>query len=411
MLFAKVLALPTAAALLTASSPPASAVQGPAQAVQARVSRRRASLRFDFSDDSRLSIMLAGGRILLNGTEAGRYQPGGPLERAWRGLLAQADTFSTAGVIRGVKLWKVDGLAGPDLSAKQAIAAALTNLKAAPTPPAPVAAAGAPPPQEPVSPGDSFREGLGEKIKKDIRRSVEDARRRAEDVSPDLTPRPRAAFAGVGPAVAGLLGAFVALGCIAFGLVSFAPRQLEIVSGTVQQSFVRSFFAGLFAQPLILPALAMLIVGLILTVVGILVIPVAVIGFVLAVAAGVVGGYIAAARALGDLYLRRKMAQGDVVTADPTYRSIVVGLGALLAIWTPFALLGWVPVAGPILLWTAIIFTWVMATAGFGATILSRAGLRSSFGRHGAAELSGELSWSTVDEIAPSRPSSGRSVP
>jgi len=105
------------------------------------------------------------------------------------------------------------------------------------------------------------------------------------------------------------------------------------------------------------------------------------------------------------------MAQGDVVTADPTYRSIVVGLGALLAIWTPFALLGWVPVAGPILLWTAIIFTWVMATAGFGATILSRAGLRSSFGRHGAAELSGELSWSTVDEIAPSRPSSGRSVP
>jgi hypothetical protein len=223
--------------------------------------------------------------------------------------------------------------------------------------------------------------------------------------------RPRAGFAGVGPTLAGLFGSFVALACIAFGLVSFAPRQLDMVSDTVQQSFVRSFFAGLFAQPLILPALATMVIGLILTVVGILVVPFAVVGFVLALTLGVIGGYIAAARALGEVYLRRKMARGITVSAEPTFRAIVFGLVGLLTIWAPFALFGWVPGFGTVLLWAAIIFTWIMATVGMGATILSRAGLRGSFGRRVTPQLSGELSWSTVDEIAPSKRAGEGSVP
>jgi hypothetical protein len=79
-------------------------------------------------------------------------------------------------------------------------------------------------------------------------------------------------------------------------------------------------------------------------------------------------------------------------------------------IWAPFALLGWIPGVGVALLWAAILFTWVMATAGLGATILSRAGLRGTFGRQVTPQLSGELSWSTVDEIAPSKRGE-RSIP
>jgi len=208
----------------------------------------------------------------------------------------------------------------------------------------------------------------------------------------------------VGPNLAGLVGAFVALASIAFGLLSFAPRQLDLVAGTVQTSFVRSFFAGLFSQPLILPALATLVVGLILTVVGIVVVPVAIAAFALALVLAVIGGYIAAARALGELYVRRRLAQGAFVGGDTPYRAILLGLLGLLAIWTPFAVLGWVPVAGTVLLWTAIVFTWFMATVGLGATILSRAGLRGTFGRQVTPAMSGEISWSTVDEIAPSKP-------
>ncbi len=57
------------------------------------------------------------------------------------------------------------------------------------------------------------------------------------------------------------------------------------------------------------------------------------------------------------------------------------GLAIVLAIWLPAILLGWAPVAGEILTWTAALVTWGLATTGFGAMILSRGGLRGTFGR------------------------------
>lgn len=406
------------------ASPSGAAAQAvPAVGHSIDVSRSRASLRLDFSDDSRLTVLLAGGRVLLNGREAARYQSGGPLERAWRGLLGRADSLSTADLVAALKEWKADNPAEGDASAFKAIDAALKGLTVAP-PSAEAGltvAPGAPgvpltPPAPPVGPGpEVFRENLRESIRSSVRQSIEEARRatsaaRRMNPNPQFTPRDGGNFAGVGPNLAGLLGAFVALASIAFGLLSFAPRQLDIVARTVQSSFVRSFFAGLFAQPLILPVLGMLVVGLVLTVVGILVVPVAVVAFALALILAVIGGYVAAARALGELYVRRRMAQGALAGGDTPYRAILIGLAGQLAIWTPFALLGWVPAAGSVLLWTALVFTWLMATVGLGATILSRGGLRGTFGRQVTPELSGEISWSTVDEIAPSKPVAGGPV-
>jgi hypothetical protein len=56
-------------------------------------------------------------------------------------------------------------------------------------------------------------------------------------------------------------------------------------------------------------------------------------------------------------------------------------------------LLGWLPVAGTIFLWTAILFTWILATAGFGAVLLSRAGIRGTFVRRFSPELADESRW------------------
>src|SRR5713101_1833682 len=109
------------------------------------VSRSRASLRLDYSDDSHLTVLLAGGRLFLNGREAGRYMPGGPLERAWRGLLEAADTMPTAGLVPAMRRWKVDSLAGADLAAKQAIENALRGLTVASTSPGNLPVAGAAP--------------------------------------------------------------------------------------------------------------------------------------------------------------------------------------------------------------------------------------------------------------------------
>ena len=184
----------------------------------------------------------------------------------------------------------------------------------------------------------------------------------------------------VGQNIATLLGFFVALAAIGFGFSFFMPRQLEVVSETVSDSFGKSFLAGLFAQPLIVPAGAMLIAGLAVTIVGIPLAILAVPALILGTIGAAVLGYLATANSVGNSYLLRRMAAGHAVVATP-YRSMVYGLIGLLAIWAPAALLGWIPLAGELFVLLALVVTWVMATAGAGAAIISRAGLRAAFVR------------------------------
>ncbi len=196
-----------------------------------------------------------------------------------------------------------------------------------------------------------------------------------------------------GTSIASLIGMFVALSCIGFGFTFFGPRQLDVVSDTVSESFGKSFFAGLFATPLVPAAFVTMIIGLALTIVGILLIPFAIVGGILAIMAAATGGYLAVAKSVGSTYLNRRMAQGHAVTATP-YKSLVIGLVGLMAIWLPAATLGWIPVMGPALAMLAAIFTWVMATAGFGAAILSRAGIRATFANsRSASSLTDEHYW------------------
>ncbi len=196
-----------------------------------------------------------------------------------------------------------------------------------------------------------------------------------------------------------LAAVFVALAFVGLGILFFAPRQLETVADTVWHSFGRSFLAGLFAQPLVLPLFVMLIVGLAVTVVGILVIPFAIAAFAIGLLLAVVGGFVAVARSLGEVYLRRKMARGEAVQTWGAFRYIVYGLAALLALWLPVVLLGWVPIAGTVLAVSAALITWVVATAGFGATIISRAGIRGTFVRRLDLALTDEQYW--TDEGIP----------
>lgn len=178
--------------------------------------------------------------------------------------------------------------------------------------------------------------------------------------------------------VMSLLATFVGLAFMGIGLMFFVPRQLEAVADTVWHSFGRSFLAGLFAQPLVLPALAILVVGLTITIVGVLLVPFAVAALALTLFLAVVGGYIAVARTVGEIYLQRRMAYGLQVGGWLTYRYLMYGLMGLLAIWLPPVLLGWMPVAGTIMTVSAGLLTWVLATAGFGATLLSRGGIRGT---------------------------------
>ena len=197
--------------------------------------------------------------------------------------------------------------------------------------------------------------------------------------------------------VAGVLGVFLTLSVLGFGLVMFGRQNLEVVSDTVSHSFGRAFVTGLLGQILLLPTFGMLVVGLILSVAGILLLPFAIAVFAMLVVVGVVGGYLAVAHALGETYTRRRMALGVVIGSPNSYRYLLVGLVALASLWAAWALFGWVPVAGSIMWGAAFFISWLLGTAGFGAALLSRVGIKENFsGRLFPPEaLTDEYLWAT----------------
>jgi hypothetical protein len=225
------------------------------------------------------------------------------------------------------------------------------------------------------------------------------ARRAAAAAQPKLTALER-----TGLNVAGVLGVFVTLLTLGGGLVLFARPNLEVVSDTVAHSFGRSFVTGLLGQILLLPTFGMLVVGLVLSVAGILLLPFAVVVYALLVILGVVGGYVAVAHAVGETYTRRQLARGATIGSPNSYRYLLTGLIGLFVLWAVWAVFGWVPVAGNLIRGAAVLVTWLVATAGFGAALLSRAGIRENFaGRLIPPEaLTDEYLWATPQFGVPS---------
>lgn len=212
-----------------------------------------------------------------------------------------------------------------------------------------------------------------------------------------VAPPPPSAIETLFRRSAGVVGVFLTLGALGFGLVMFGRPNLEVVSDTVSHSFGRSFVTGLLGQILLLPTFGMLVVGLILSVAGILLLPFAVAVYALLVVVGVVGGFLAVAHAMGETYVRRRMALGAIMGSPNSYRYLLIGLGSLAAFWLAWAAFGWVPVAGNLIRGAAFLITWLLATAGFGAALLSRAGIKESFaGRLLPPEaLTDEYLWAT----------------
>jgi hypothetical protein len=227
-------------------------------------------------------------------------------------------------------------------------------------------------------------------------------------------PAPSAA-ATVLHRMAGVLGVFLTLSALGFGLVMFGRPNLEVVSDTVSHSFGRAFVTGLLGQILLLPTFGMLVVGLILSVAGILLLPFAVVVYALLVIVAGVGGFLAVAHAMGETYTRRQLALGTMLGSPNSYRYLLVGLGALATLWFAWAVFGWVPVAGELIRGAAFLVTWLLATAGFGAALLSRAGVRENFaGRLIPPEaLTDEYLWATPQfgVAAARRPTPGTRTP
>jgi hypothetical protein len=351
-------------------------------------SRRQATVTFELSDGEQRAISFSRGEISVDGDPIGTYPQGSPLDRAWRRLIARAGELTTDQLVLAIRGLPVRELSPETAAAWSELTRALPPVPPGTIVPPPPAGLEAPAMADIEIPDANLNVDIGN-IREEVRAAVAQARGAPGRDEPSLAAR------GVVTDVMGLCGMLVALASIGFGAVFFVPHRLEVVADTLARSPVRAFFAGLFTQPLLLPALLTMVVGLVLTIVGILVVPMAIIGFVLAVIAAVLGGYLAVARVMGEIYVRRTGRQNLYTTGWATYRYLVYGLIGLLAIWLPALALQWIPGAGVTLMLAAIVFTWMIATAGLGAVVLSRGGTRSTFGSKPVAQLSADFSWTT----------------
>lgn len=196
----------------------------------------------------------------------------------------------------------------------------------------------------------------------------------------DETVRPRRSTADAVWLAMGWLAVVLVLG---FGVLVFASSNLEGVADVIERSFWRSFLVGVAGQVAIVPVLILLIVGLAITVVGILLIPFAVVAYILAIAGLVTLGFLAMARLTGG-GIGASRAEG-LTARGSALRGLVVGIVLYLGMWVVAAAFQWSPVASGVLRGVAFVITYVAATAGFGAAILSRGGIRRDVAAEPAA--------------------------
>ena len=186
---------------------------------------------------------------------------------------------------------------------------------------------------------------------------------------------PRSPSRAVLESVALAGGWLAVLAIIGIGVLVFAGTNLDAVTEALERDFGRAFLAGIAGQLAFLPVLALLLVGLALTVLGILLIPFAIVAYLMAVAGLVTLGYFAIARITGRTLIR-SAAFDERARRAAALKALLIGLLLVLTPWFAAALFAWSPAASLVAHTMAFAITWVGATAGLGAALVSRGGVR-----------------------------------
>ena len=189
------------------------------------------------------------------------------------------------------------------------------------------------------------------------------------------------------------LGWFAVLFVIGVGVLLFAERNLDGVVVALEQDFSRSFWTGLLAQLAAIPALLLVLVALCVTLIGILLVPFALVAYMIGLAGLVTLGFIAVSRFTGRAFV------GKAASRRAHLQSLIAGLALYLGWWFLAALFVSNPMVGSVLRAVALAVTWVGLTFGLGATILTRAGTRRNSGP-ATYRPANELSWQTPTPVA-----------
>jgi hypothetical protein len=181
---------------------------------------------------------------------------------------------------------------------------------------------------------------------------------------------------------------------IALLVLVLASKNLEAAARVLEQDFGRALFVGVIGQLGFIPALLLTVVALAVTIIGVLLVPFALVAAPIALAGLVTLGWLALALVTGRALSR---SGGDAASRGDALRALLMGV---LILMLPWGIAAAVHGAGALALVARIVafsVTWVAATAGLGATLLSRGGTeRTRRETPAAAPLQG---WQTPTPI------------
>lgn len=170
-------------------------------------------------------------------------------------------------------------------------------------------------------------------------------------------------------AVAGIFAIGLLIGLV---VLTSAEDALTAVARAAASDVSASFWVGLLWQALAVPLLTVLVLACVLTIIGILAIPIVILAWALAYIGAFTLGLLAVALVIGRAIVgggRRTNARAAAV------RALVVGLGALGLVWLTASLLSTIPIAGALARLMVLGFSWVVATVGLGAVVTTRGGI------------------------------------
>jgi hypothetical protein len=189
------------------------------------------------------------------------------------------------------------------------------------------------------------------------------------------------------------LGWFAVLFVIGVGVLLFAEKNLDGVVLALEQDFSRSFWMGLLSQLGALPALLLVVVALCITLIGTLLVPFAIVAFMVGLAGLVTLGFLAVSRFTGRAFFR-----GAAPSRNVSLKSLFAGLLVYVGLWVLAALFVTSPLAGSMLRTFALAGSWVAITFGLGAAIVTRAGTRKKSDKAGARPAD-QYSWQTPTPV------------
>ena len=222
-----------------------------------------------------------------------------------------------------------------------------------------------------------------------------------------IGPAPVVTAAGVGSRASRThdiklaVSAFGLLMLLGLGVLTFAEEQLDNVTATLANRFGRSLCYGAVGQIALVPVLLALIVALTITIVGILALPFAIVGYMVLAAGVATLGFMAVAEATGTAVLRTP-TQVSLTPRGAQLRAVITGLGIYGGLWVLTAIVGANSGPGAALRGLVLCITMVAGVAGFGAVLLWRYEVRraSRVAKPVSALPAAEAVWQTPTPVA-----------